>query len=103
MSPAVEAQSLKYYTIREFPLHFKDFFYLFIFVLGLGCCTGPFSSCREQGRLSSCHSGASHCGGFSSYGAQSLGSPASVPAAPQLRSCDLWTPEQGLNRFGPQS
>ena len=26
MSPAVEAQSHKYYTIREFPLHFKDFF-----------------------------------------------------------------------------
>ena len=99
MSPTVEAQSLKYYTITEFPLHFKKYFLL----IYLCCCLGAFSSCREQGLLSSCHSGASHCGGFSRYGAQSLGSPASVPPACRLSSCDLWTPEQGLDNFGPQS
>ena len=45
--------------------------------MGLQCCTQAFSSCSLQ---------ASHCDGFS-YGAQALGTQASVTAACRLRSC----------------
>ena len=34
-------------------------------VLGLCCCTQPFSDCKEWGLLFSCSMRASHCGGFS--------------------------------------
>ena len=49
----------------------KNFFYvhkfisLFMAVLGLCRCTRAFSSCGEQGLLSSCGMLASHCGGVS--------------------------------------
>ena len=36
------------------------FMYLFLAVLGLHCCTWLFSSCSEQGLLSSCDAQASH-------------------------------------------
>ena len=39
--------------------------YLFLTVLGLHCCTQAFSSCGEQGLLSSCGARASRCSGFS--------------------------------------
>ena len=42
-------------------------------MLGLCCCTWAFSSCDEQGLLSSCSAWASHCGGFSCCGARALG------------------------------
>ena len=42
-------------------------------VLGLRCCMWAFSSCSQQGLLSSCGGLASHCGGFSGCGAQALG------------------------------
>ena len=46
--------------------------YLFIFgCVGLCCCAG--SSCGEWGLRSSCGAWASHCGGFSRYGARALG------------------------------
>ena len=38
---------------------------IFLAALGLHCCTWAFSSCSEQGLLSSCRVWASHCGGFS--------------------------------------
>ena len=47
---------------------------------------GLFSSCREQGLLSSCNAPASHCG----CRAQALGARASVVAVQRLISCDLW-------------
>ena len=37
-------------------------------VLGLQCCMWAFSSCSQQGLLSSCGGLASHCGGFSGCG-----------------------------------
>ena len=37
------------------------------------CCTWTFSICGEWGLLSSCGVWASHCGSFSSCGAQTLG------------------------------
>ena len=42
-------------------------------VLGLCCCTQPFSSCSEQGLLSCCNAWVSHCSGFSCFCARALG------------------------------
>ena len=58
------------------------FLYLFLAVLGLCCCVQAFSSCGQQGLLSSCYLQASRCGGFS-CGAQALGSTG-------FRSCSMW-------------
>ena len=59
--------------------------YLFIF----GCARSSlpprfFSSCREQGPLSSCGARTSHCGGFSCCRALALGLVGSVAAAPRF-------------------
>ena len=51
---------------------FKIFIYLSLSLPGLHCCAQAFSSCGEQGSLSSCGEQAFHCGGFS-WGAQALG------------------------------
>ena len=39
--------------------------YLFLALPGLRCCAQAFSSCGEQGSLSSCGMQAFHCDGFS--------------------------------------
>ena len=57
------------------------FLILVLAVLGLCCFAQDFSGCGVWGPLSSCVVRASHWGGFSCCGAQSLGSPASVAAA----------------------
>ena len=58
---------IKYFFNHLFFLIFKiSFVYLFLAPLGLCCCVRVFSSCGEQGLLSSCGAPASHCGGFSS-------------------------------------
>ena len=46
------------------PIRFSDPFYFFLVALGLGCGAQAFSSCSEQGLLSSCSAWASQCGGF---------------------------------------
>ena len=46
---------------------------LFLVVPGLCCFVGFFSSCGEQGLLSSCSVQASHCSDFSCCGAWALG------------------------------
>ena len=46
--------------------------YLFLVALGLRCCMWAFSSCIEQGLLSSCGAWASRCSGFSCWGAWAL-------------------------------
>ena len=51
---------------------------LFLTVLALHCCAWAFSSCGEQGLLSSCCAWASHCGGFSCCGAWAPGGVGSV-------------------------
>ena len=51
---------------------FCSFVYLSEAVLSLHCWA-QFSSCREQGLLSSCGAWASHCSGFSCCGAGTLG------------------------------
>ena len=50
----------------------RNTIYLVIVCLGLHCYTQAFSSCSEQGLLSSCRAKASHCSGFCCR-AQSLG------------------------------
>ena len=87
-------------------LFFSFYFYLFLAVLGLHCCLGAFSSCGEQGLLSSCSSWAFHCGGFSCCGTQAQGGrfqylqySGSVLVAHGLscpRVCGVF-PDQGLN------
>ena len=44
--------------------HYYYYYYFFDYA-GSSLMCGLFSSCREQGLLSSCNVGASHCGGFS--------------------------------------
>ena len=44
---------------------FKNFFILFLAVLGLHCCERAFSGCSEQGLLPSGGAQTSHRGGFS--------------------------------------
>ena len=43
----------------------KIYLFTFLVMLGLCRCAGFFSSCGEQGLLSSCGVLASYCGGFS--------------------------------------
>ena len=57
--------------------------YLFLVVLSL-LLHGLFSSCGEQGLLSSCGAWDSHCTDFSSSRAQALGHMSSVVVVPRL-------------------
>ena len=71
-------------------LYWRYCFYLFIF----GCVSssllcGLFSSCSKQGLLCSCGTQASHCGGFSCFGAWALGHS-------DFRSCDTWAQQLQL-------
>ena len=59
-----------------------------MYLLIFGCAGslllhGPFSSCGEQGLLSSCSVRASHCGGFFCCGAQAL-------QLIGINSCTVW-------------
>ena len=57
----------------SFPSMLYNFIYLFTFgYAGSSLLGGLFSRCGGQGLLSSCNAQASHCGGFSCCGAQSL-------------------------------
>ena len=72
---------------------------LLLSVLGLHCSAG-FLQLRELGLLSACGARASHCGGFSSWGAGLLGEQASVLVAQVLRSFGSWSLEHRLNSCG---
>ena len=62
----------------------KFFNYLFIFVCaGSSLMPGLFSSWSKWGLLSSCGAWASHCGGFSCHGVQTLGYVGSVVMDPR--------------------
>ena len=87
------------YQALGIPLFFKEDICLFYFLaaLGLHCYTWAFSSCSEQGLLSSCGMRASHCGGFSCYGAQALGTSTSVTVARPYLLCSMWDlPRPGI-------
>ena len=72
---------------------YYDLIYLFLAMLGLCFFEGAFSSCGEQGLLSSCHVWASHGRGFSCCGAWALGQASfssfgSWALEHRLNSCD---------------
>ena len=58
----------------------KIYLFLFMAVLGLHCCASTFSSCSEQGLLSSCREMSFHCSDFSCFRTWALGVWASVTA-----------------------
>ena len=77
--------------------------------LGLCCCVWAFSSCCEQW-LPSVGCSASHCGGFSCCGAQTLGTWASVVSVHRLSGwgtqawllCSTWSlPGPGIESMSP--
>ena len=78
------------------------YFYLFLAVLGLHCCTRAFSSYSERGLLFVvvCRL---HCGGFSCCGARALGVRASVVVARGLSSCGSWALERRLSSCGARA
>ena len=76
-------------------------FFLLLAALGLCCYRWGFSSCREQGLLSSCGAQASLCGGFSCCGAQVLGHAGSAVWAQGLSSYTLQALEHGLRSGCP--
>ena len=57
-------------------------------MLGLDCCAQAFYSCGEWGLLSSCPVQTSPCSGFSCWGAQAVGTRASVAVARRF-SCPV--------------
>ena len=59
-------------------------------MLGLCCCTRAFSSCGEWKATLCCCVRASHCRGFSCWGAHALGTWASITVALGLSSCGPW-------------
>ena len=69
---------------------FLRFIYLFLALPGLRCCAQAFSSCGEQGSLSSCGMQAFHCDGFS-WGAQALGRVAVAHGLSCHMACGNWT------------
>ena len=73
-------------------------------MVSLHCCTSGFSSCGEQGLLSSCNARASHSGGFSRCRVQTLGSQASLVAVCGLSSpsaCGILLPQPGIEPKSP--
>ena len=98
---ALGAWSLSHWTTREVPcsLYFKKYLFiytLYLTVLGFHCCLVFFSSCSEQGLLSSRSAQVFHCGGFSYCWSQALGregfsSCGSRAREYRLNSCGEWT------------
>ena len=83
--------------------HTHTYIYIYFFIYGSAgswLLFGLFSSCGEQGPLSSCRARASHCGSLSCCRAQAPGCAASVTVAHRLSSCgaqawlfrDMWDP-----------
>ena len=85
-------------------IHFYINIYNFTYFgcAGSSLLRGLFSSCSEQGLLSSCGVRASHFGGFSCCRAQALGTWASVVVHGLSYSiaCEIF-PDQGLNSCLP--
>ena len=63
---------------------------MFLAALGLHCCARAFSSCREQGLLSSCGAQASHCSGCSCCRARPLVMQVSVSCCMGAQHLQLW-------------
>ena len=76
---------MKSYLPVFFLIEFKknNFYYLFLAVLSLHCCTGFSLVVESRGLLSGCGAWAYHCG-LSCYGVQVLGHMGSVVVGPGL-------------------
>ena len=85
-------------------IHFQFFLtliYLLIFWLFWVFITAwDFSSCSEQGLLSSCNAWASHSGGFSCCGAQALGHSGFSNGSTWAQQVHSRAPEHRLNNCG---
>ena len=66
-------------------------------VLGLHCCVGIFSSCKEQALLSR---GGAWAGDYTCYRAGALGCPGFSSVALGLSGCGSQAPEHRLNSCG---
>ena len=75
--------------------------YLFLVVLSL-LLHGLFSSCSEQGLLSSCGAQASHCSGFSCCRAQALEHSAFSRCGTRAQQLRLWPLEHRLSSCSTQ-
>ena len=93
MAPTTTSSGIRCYRRVSF-CHLQDsfsssgsrFICLGLAVLGLHCCVRAFSGLGEQGPLSGCGVGASHCSGFSRCSARALGMWASVVVVHGLSS-----------------
>ena len=77
--------------------HFLFFHFVYLFIFGSSgssFLSGPFSSCDEQMLLSSCGAQASHCTGFSCFGA-------GAPGHMAFSSCSTWA--QKLQLLGSRA
>ena len=100
-------------SVIQFQVSCKSFFLQVLAVLGLYCCSWPFSTCGKLGLHSSCNSWASHFDGFACCRAWVLGAKDSIVAAHGLQSADSiavmhrlscpeacgFFPDQGLNPY----
>ena len=85
--------------LKQKSWHFLNFIFIYQFVFGSAGSSllhELFSSCGEQGPLSSCDVWASRCGGFSCCGAQALGHAG-------LSSCGMWAQQLWLPGSRPQA
>ena len=78
-------------------------FNLFLAALCLHCCAHGLSLVAASGATLRCGARASHCSGFSCYGAQAPGAWASVVAAHGLNSCGSRDLERRLSSCGAQA
>ena len=92
---------IKISDIMSYTSIYKLLFFFFFAVLGLGCCTWTFSSCGEQGLLSSCDKWASHCSGFFCCGARVPGLSGSTAIVHRLSCPEVCgiPAEQGWNQY----
>ena len=79
---ACELCGFYFFKIVSLFIHFlksrlKKFFCIYFWLAGSSLLHRLFSSCGKPGLFSSCGVWASHCGGFSCFGAQALGLPGS--------------------------
>ena len=81
------------FSIYHLQIFKNNFIYLFLASVSLFCCIQAFSGCSEQGLVCSCSAQASHCGGFSCWGAQVLG-------CVGFSRCGLQAPELRLSGSG---
>ena len=77
-----------------------ELFFMFIFIHFWLCwvlaASWAFSSCREQGLLSSCRPQAAHCTGFACCRAQAAG-------RSRVRSCGVWALGRRFSSCGTQA